>query len=133
MMNPIFHLLFQSTRMISSELNDTLKKYDLYSSQWTVLFCIHSNGPISLAEMCRYLNVEAPTITRTVGRLEQLGWVTVCQGQDRREKIVSLSEKANEQFPEIEQSVIDFEDSLLARMSHTDQQELAILLRKLGK
>lgn len=119
--------------MLSSDLNDTLKKYDLYSSQWTVLFCIHSNGAMSMAEMCKYLNVEAPTITRTVSRLEQLGWITVSQGQDRREKIVNLSQKATDQLPEIEQSVIAFEKKRLANMSAADQKKLLALLQKLGK
>lgn len=132
-MNPIFHLLFQTTRLISNELNGALKEHGLYSSQWTVLFCIHSRGAMPMADMCRYLNVEAPTITRTVGRLEELGWVTVFQGKDRREKIVHLSEKAKEQFPQIEQSIIQFESRFLAQLTEIEKQEVMDLLEKLGK
>ena len=44
-MNPLFHEVFQKTRLLSKELNLVLKEYDLFASQWTVLIlCSSTRG-----------------------------------------------------------------------------------------
>lgn len=132
-MNPLFHEIFQRSRLISKELNQVLKNYGLFSSQWSVLFCIYQQKEMTLTEIWTYLNVEAPTVTRTVNRLADLGWVDVIHGEDRREKFVSLSKKAIEAFPEIEQTIITFENQFLGKLSIPEQEQLVHLLQKLEK
>lgn len=74
---------------------------------------------MTLTAIWKYLNVEAPTITRTVARLEKLGLVRREEGADRREKIVYLTEKALQQMPAVEASVLKFE----AEMTKTSQKK----------
>jgi len=126
-------MLFQKTRLLSNELNDTLKAHNLYSSQWTVLYCVHMHGSMTMKEMTKYLNVEAPTVTRTVSRLEELGWLTVQPGKDRREKIVRLCVKAEKKLPEIEKTIVQFEAEFLEQLTEDEQGQFMILLRKLEK
>ena len=130
-MNPLFHEVFQKTRLLSKELNLVLKDYDLFATQWSVLYCVHQHEEMTLTNIWRYLNVEAPTVTRTVNRLVELGWLTMCVGKDRREKIVRLSEKAVAKFPVIETSIIQFENKLLKNLSAEEQTMLIGLLKKL--
>ena len=132
-MNPLFHEVFQKTRQLSKELNLVLKEYDLFAAQWTVLYCIHRHDEMTMTHIWKYLNVEAPTITRTVNRLEELGWLAVQAGQDRREKIVRLTAEATAKFPAIEASVIQFENRFLQGLSDEEQALLMALLRKLDK
>ncbi|MBO0586275.1 MarR family transcriptional regulator [Sporosarcina sp. E16_8] len=132
-MNPLFHEVFQKTRLLSKELNLVLKEYDLFASQWTVLYCVHRHDEMILTNIWRYLNVEAPTVTRTVSRLEELGWLTTYEGKDRREKIVRLSEEAVVKFPVIEASIIQFENEFLKDLSSEEQEILIGLLQKLDK
>lgn len=132
-MNPLFHDIFQKTRLLSKELNLVLKKYDLFSAQWTVIYCVHLHGDVTLTDIWKYLNVEAPTVTRTVNRLEALGWLTTQEGQDRREKVVRLSKDATDKFPEIEASIIQFENEFLQGLSKDEQVMLMDLLRKVKK
>ena len=132
-MNPLFHDIFQKTRLLSKELNLVLKNYDLFAAQWTVLYCIHQHGEMTLTQIWKYLNVEAPTITRTVNRLEKLGWLTTHEGKDRREKIVRLSEETIAKFPEIEASIIRFENEFLKGLLDEEQVQLIALLNKIDK
>ncbi|MCI2455296.1 MarR family winged helix-turn-helix transcriptional regulator, partial [Listeria monocytogenes] len=67
--------IHQGARLLSKKANEALAAYDLYMSQWTVLFCLDTFGPKTQKDIWTYLNVEAPTITRTVTRLEANGWV----------------------------------------------------------
>ena len=130
-MNPLFHEIYQKTRFLSKELNHVLSEYNLYASQWTVLYCIHEHGDMTLTEIWKYLNVEAPTITRTVNRLAALGWLTIDEGIDRRERIVKLSKEAAADFPDIKEAIIRFETRFLERLMEDEQAQLINLLRKM--
>lgn len=132
-MNPLFHDIFQKTRLLSKELNLVLKTYDLFAAQWTVLYCIHQHGEMTLTQIWKYLNVEAPTITRTVNRLEKLGWLTTHEGKDRREKNVRLSEETIAKFPEIEEAIIRFENEFLKGLLDEEQVQLMALLNKMDR
>ena len=130
-MNPLFHELFQKNRFLSKELNQVLKEHNLFASQWTVLYCIYQHGDMTLTEIWKYLNVEAPTITRTTNRLVELGWLTIEEGIDRRERIVQLSKKALTVLPEVETAIIRFETRFLERLTKDEQAQLISLLRKM--
>ena len=130
-MNPLFHEIFQKTRFLNKELNLVLKEHHLFASQWSVLYCIHKHGDMSLTEIWKYLNVEAPTVTRTVNRLVELGWLVIGEGADRRERIVKLSTEASRDFPDIEEAVIRFENKFLKRLSTVEQLQLMELLSKM--
>lgn len=130
-MNPLFHELFQKSRFLTNEINLTLKKHNLYASQWTVLYTIQKHGEMSLTQIWKYLNVEAPTITRTVYRLVELGWIDIRPGKDRREKIVRLSEKASQDFSDIKESILEFEDRMVKSFTKEEETIFIELLRKM--
>ncbi|MGG0654916.1 MarR family winged helix-turn-helix transcriptional regulator [Rummeliibacillus pycnus] len=130
-MNIIFHEIFQTTRKFTNSLNDVLKDYGLYNSQWTILYTVYRHKTMTLTEIWKYLNVEAPTVTRTVSRLEQLGWLVRQEGEDRRSRIITLSEQGLEKYPAVEAAVMQFENSLAKDLSTEEQQMFLSLLQKL--
>ncbi|RDI42244.1 MarR family winged helix-turn-helix transcriptional regulator [Falsibacillus pallidus] len=117
-----FHQLHQLTRYLSKALNDKLAVHGIYSSQWTILYRLKQIDRCTQAELAHYLGVEAPTITRTLARLESFGWIERSPGKDKREKVVSLTDKALQAFPEWVQSVREFEAEMLKDVSE-DQQK----------
>lgn len=131
MLNQLFHLFFQQNRYLVNKLNEVLKPHGLYSSQWSILFLLHQNGPMSLTAIWKYLNVEAPTVTRTVNRLESLGWVERLGALDKREKMIFLTKKGVEQFPPIEAAVRSFEQEIEKKLSQEDQELLKGILKKI--
>ncbi|MBU7594247.1 MarR family winged helix-turn-helix transcriptional regulator [Metabacillus halosaccharovorans] len=126
-------MLYQQTRHMTKEVNEYLQKHGLYSSQWSILYCLKSNGPMTQSDIWRYLNVEAPTITRTLVKLEESGWVKRTPGSDKRERLVSLTEKALDLLPAVEQDVKNFEQIMVANLKDDEQELLYTLLKKLGK
>lgn len=131
--NKLFHMLYQQTRHMTKEVNEYLQKHGLYSSQWSILYCLKSNGPMTQSDIWRYLNVEAPTITRTLVKLEESGWVKRTPGSDKRERLVSLTEKALDLLPEVEKDIKNFEQTMVANLKDDEQELLYTLLKKLGK
>lgn len=128
----LFHEIHQKSRLSAKEVNEVLKEFKLYSSQWSILFCLKQFGAMTQKEIWQYLNVEAPTVTRTVMRLEESGWIVRREGVDKRERIVHLSEHAEELVPKIEQRVVEMEERLLSNLSEEEQQQLVALMSKIG-
>lgn len=89
----LIHQINQSARLIAKKANEQLEPFYFYSSQWSVLYCLRTIGPMTQKEIWSYLNVEAPTVTRTIKRLEENGWVQRRQGEDKRENLLSSQKK----------------------------------------
>ncbi|TLS37185.1 MarR family winged helix-turn-helix transcriptional regulator [Pseudalkalibacillus caeni] len=130
--NKTFHEVHQIARLSSKVANDCLKEYGLYHAQWSILYCLMKNGQMIQTDIWRYLNVEAPTVTRTLTRLEESGWVVRKHGRDKRERLVELTDKAKELLPEIEKNVQRAEKRLLEKLTETEQLQLINLLKKIN-
>ncbi|NRY63254.1 MarR family winged helix-turn-helix transcriptional regulator [Clostridium beijerinckii] len=84
-------------------------------------------------ELCKYLDVEAPTITRTLTRMEEMGLVIRNDGKDKRERVIKLTEKAYEMFPKWREAAQDLE---IEAINNIDKDELEIfnsILEKMMK
>ncbi|MCW4642367.1 MarR family transcriptional regulator [Bacillus safensis] len=126
------HQIHQGARLLSKKANEALAAYDLYMSQWTVLFCLDAFGPKTQKDIWTYLNVEAPTITRTVTRLEANGWVKRVQGKDKRENLIVMTDDAKARFEEIKRTMEQFEEECLSDFTYEEKQLLHTLLHKLS-
>jgi len=122
------HLLFQTTRAISQGVNQTLAKYGLYSSEWSIIVAIKVTGPISQIALANYLNIEPPAISRTLKKLEKKGFVERNSANDRREKKVFLTEKALSQYIIWEEAIDNHRHSILIDLSEEKQREIDVLL-----
>ena len=132
MQSLLFHEIHQKSRLSIKEVNEALKTFNLYSSQWSILFCLKKFGSMTQKEIWQYLNVEAPTITRTVARLEESGWIERKEGTDKRERIVYLSERAEKMVPKIEKRILEVEENLVSPLAEEEQAQLIALLKKIG-
>ncbi|MEH6954643.1 MarR family winged helix-turn-helix transcriptional regulator [Neobacillus drentensis] len=120
----LFHTLHQLSRHLTNTLNDALKPLGLYGSQWSVIFVLKSKGSLTQKELCEYLFVEAPPMTRTIQRLVKQGYVLQVPGKDKREKLIQLTDVALKMFPEWEKTVVETNHSLMKHFSETSQDEL---------
>lgn len=133
MKNLVFHEMHQKARLSNKEVNEALKDYGLYSAQWSILFCLKRFGIMTQTEIWQYLNVEAPTVTRTLMKLEQRNFIIRKEGKDKRERIVELTDEAKSLIPKIEGKIAEVECRLLQSLSDDEVNELTRLLKKLGK
>ncbi|WP_251549912.1 MarR family winged helix-turn-helix transcriptional regulator [Neobacillus muris] len=123
----LFHTLHQLSRHLTNKLNEALKPAGLYSSQWAVIYVLKTKGSITQKELCDYLSVEAPPMTRTIQRLVKQGYVRQQTGQDKREKHVQLTDEALAQYPEWEKIVSEVNNRLLSQFPESSQKELLYL------
>lgn len=125
-----FHQQAQFTRSFKKKLNEKLASAGLFHSQWLVIYCIKKQQPVTLVEISNYLDVEKPTISRTVKRLVEQGFIEDVPSDDKRERRIRLSLKGQESFCSAQKIVTDFEAELMKDISDTD---LTTALRTIEK
>lgn len=124
------HNVNQLARSFTKKLNEKISPIGLYSSQWGIVLYLHKKKRCTQIELCKYLEVEAPTITRTLARMEDMGIVIRTEGKDKREKHIELTEKAYEEFPVWYEAATSVE---LEAIRNISQEELDIFNNVLGK
>ncbi|UOQ95388.1 MarR family transcriptional regulator [Halobacillus shinanisalinarum] len=127
----LLHLLNQQVRTLNKQVNEKLKDHELYFSQWSILYCLFKNGPMTQTAIWQYLNVEAPTVTRTITRLEQNGWVLREPGPDKRERIIKITEASQAKVEQLVEVIRTYEENLIG-LTEQEEEQLRLLLNKLG-
>lgn len=129
-MNLYGHKVNQLARNFTKKLNEKISPLGLYSSQWGITLYLYEKKQCTQIELCKYLGVEAPTITRTLTRMEEMGLVIRTEGKDKRERLIKLTEKAYEMFPKWHEAARDLE---VEAISNIDKDELEIFNNVLEK
>ncbi|WP_096270162.1 MarR family winged helix-turn-helix transcriptional regulator [Paucisalibacillus globulus] len=127
----LLHLLNQRVRYINKKLNERLQEHGLYNSQCSIMYYLYKNGTKTQKEIMNYFHVNAPTITRTVKRMEENGWVSRVEGQDRRERYIELTKEAKEKYKEIENTVSIHDEEILINLSEKEKEALFEMLLKI--
>lgn len=109
-------------RPFESQLNQELGKHGLHRAQWTILYYLVNEGPSTLVELAHYQRVEKPTMTRTVSRLEELGYVNHIPGKDRREKRMQLTAEGTKVYKKVRVTIDKFEQEILEGIPEDTQQ-----------
>lgn len=128
----IFHLLQQKNRYIKKRMDSGLSGFQLFLSQWSILYCLDQFGPMTQTAIKDYLHVEAPTVTRTIEKLEKNGWVTRQSGQDKRARIIEISDAGKKDLEDIATQVGKMETELLDQFSDEEKTTLYHLLQKIN-
>ncbi|WP_453990717.1 MarR family winged helix-turn-helix transcriptional regulator [Bacillus nitroreducens] len=126
----LFHAVHQLSRQLTKHVNETLEPFGLFSAQWSVLFVLKTKGTMSQSELCEYLSVEAPPMTRNIQKLVKLNLVRQVQGSDKRTKQIELTEKALAEYPKWEQAIIRMNKRLVREFPPELQDQLHNLLNK---
>ncbi|MFT4415583.1 MarR family winged helix-turn-helix transcriptional regulator [Fredinandcohnia humi] len=111
-------------RPFENRLNTELSKHQLYRAQWSILYYIVNFGAPTLVELSQYLGVEKPTVTRTITKLEDLGYVEQMPGKDKREKRMQLTSLGKQVYVNVRVAVNEFEQEILKGVTEKEQLEV---------
>lgn len=132
-MQGFFQRFITLYRPIITELNELLSRYELSYSLWEVIFYIKNNGPSVLVDISNYYNVEKPSITRRVHRLEEMNIVEEIPGRDKREKLIQLTNKGEEIYQACRQKITELEYSVMKGIPLEEQIATFEVLPKIKK
>lgn len=106
-----------------------LKRYNLTFAQSRVFAYLQEKGGMATQkEIEVFLDVSHPTVVGIVSRMEQNGYVTCRQDEDKRNKNVKLTSKAQSLGMDMEQHMSENEKHLLAPLNEKEAEQLKQML-----
>lgn len=114
---------------LKAKADAALTRYGLTYAQSRVFAFLNSrDGQATQKEIELFLNVAHPTVVGIVSRMQQNGYVTCWQDEDRRNKNVKLTQKAEAIGIDMEQHILETEKDLLSPLSVEDAARLKEML-----
>ena len=99
-----FHQNLQFSRLFTKKLNEQLIAIGLISFTMGDCLLFKAIWDQHIVEISQYLDVEKPTVSRTVDRLEKAELIEKIPSKDKRERRIQLTKKALTVFHEANSS-----------------------------
>ncbi|MFI3378400.1 MarR family transcriptional regulator [Mammaliicoccus sciuri] len=133
--NQVCFSAYNVSRLFAQFYEKELKSFGLTYSQYLVLLSLWEENPQTLHSIGHKLDLSSNTLTPLLKRLEQSGWVTRQKSdQDKRQLIVSLTQKGKEQkqpiYDAISKCVSEEMDLELYKQTKDIMDQLETTLRK---
>lgn len=120
----------QAARSMRTALSRSLAESGLYAGQDGVILALADEDGLTAGQLAARLCVKAPTMTRTISRMEAQGFLERRgDGADGRLTKVFLAEAGNASIEQISRSVADCSTRALGDFSDKEVKTLLRLLR----
>jgi DNA-binding MarR family transcriptional regulator len=86
----------RASRILTQAYNDALRPVGLVSNQFTLLVAINLMGATAIGTLAQELFTDQTTLTRNLKILATKGLIKIEAGEDRRVRIVSLTDRGGE-------------------------------------
>jgi DNA-binding MarR family transcriptional regulator len=114
-----------------SSLEKTLKEHEISVTEWSVLMSLLNGDAINVAELSRFIEVDKASISRTVSRLEERGFVSRKPGEDRRSLSLILTRTGQTIAKKLAKKSQDNEESFMESLSNQERVALKKVIKKL--
>lgn len=85
-----------SARALSQLYDQALRPLGIRVTQFSMLVAIEAAGPVTFQKLAELLALDQTTMPRALRVLEKAGWVRIEPGEDKRERLVSLTERGGD-------------------------------------
>ena len=109
-------------------LSALVAPYELSNSNWSLLNFLHEEQVATTSQIAKYWDVEKPTVSANVKTLMKLELVQTKQGEDKREKYLSLTEKGEKLHEIISPEIKNLQKHLLNVLTEQQKGELLQVL-----
>ncbi len=92
--------LRKATRVVTQLYDDRMRSSGLRGTQFALLVHAHAMGPVALTKLAEAMVTDRTTLARNLEPLEKNGFIEVEDGEDRRTRIVDITEKGRAKLAE---------------------------------
>ncbi len=120
----------QAARSMRTALSHSLAESGLYAGQDGVILALAQEGSLTPGQIAQKLGVKAPTMTRTIGRMEAQGFVERSgDEEDGRVTLVKLTEAGLKSVDHINDSIATCSERAISGFSAKDIRNVVRLLK----
>src|SRR5258706_10317271 len=94
------NVLRQASRAVSRLYDEELRGVGLRTTQFSLLRVLARAGEVRQGDLGGLAHLDETTLTRNLRRLVAAGWVSVRRGDDRREKLVTITKAGTAKLAE---------------------------------
>ena len=84
--------LRRTSRAVSRLYDEELRSVGLRTTQYSLLHVLARAGQVRQGDLSGLTSLDETTLTRNLRPLEKRGWVAIRAGEDRREKLVTITD-----------------------------------------
>jgi len=88
----------RASRVLTQHYENALRPLGLRATQFTLLQALSLAGEVSQGTLGEILAIDSTTLTRTLAITERRGWIASRPGEDRRERLLSLSKAGKAEY-----------------------------------
>jgi DNA-binding MarR family transcriptional regulator len=122
-----------ATRVVSRMYDDQISAAGVRGTQFTLLMVLSHTGPIRQGEIADVMLADATTLSRTLQPLEREGWIASSEGEDRRERVWSITGLGRKKLDAARGSWTKAQGQLRAGLTADEWETLAALLAKVSR
>jgi len=114
----------RASRVLTQHYEAALRPLGLRATQFTLMQALSFAGEISQGKLGEILAIDSTTLTRTLTIMERRGWIASRSGEDRRERLLSLSKAGKAEYNRALPYWENVQQELRAQFGNTRWNEL---------
>lgn len=129
-------LYFELKKMMKNNFyrsRKVIEEYGLYVGQPQFLFTLYKEEGLRQKDIAERLEIQAPTVTVTVKRLEKSGFITKCVDEEnKRVSRLYLTEKGRKACEELKDVMRGVHDQIFSVLTEEEKNKFKELLIKIN-
>ena len=119
-----------AAKLSKANMDARVSRYDVTPAQTHVLLYLQQHGGrVPQHELAEFLRVKPSTVNGVLDRMEEKGLVRrSVSGSDARRRLITLTEKGEEEQTAFQQSYLDAEEAMVRGFSQEERETLLRLL-----
>jgi DNA-binding MarR family transcriptional regulator len=123
--------LRQASRAVSRLYDEELRGVGLRTTQYSLLSVLARAGPVRQGDLSGLTSLDETTLTRNLRPLLDARWIVVRSGDDRREKLVTITKAGTAKLAEARPAWERAQTRMRARLSEEARQRLLAILQEI--
>tara|TARA_R110000868_G_scaffold6363_7_gene36116 strand:+ start:8775 stop:9254 length:480 start_codon:yes stop_codon:yes gene_type:complete len=122
----------RASRAVTQFYDDIMAPSGIKATQFTMLGAVALMGPASVTRLAAHLALDRTTLTRNLKVLADQGLVSIAAGDDKRERVVSLTEQGRAAIDRATPVWHEAQDALTARFGEDRWRRMIEDMNDLG-
>jgi len=122
-----------AARAVSRLYDGRISRSGVPGPQFTLLMILSSAGPIRQGEIAQIMLADATTLSRTLQPLEREGWIASEHGEDRRQRLWSITAAGRRKLDTAQKRWSEAQASLREGLTEAEWTTLHTLLAKVSR
>lgn len=127
----IFRHVTKTSRAVAALYNEAFDASGMTGHQFNLMMTLHRAGPLTVGALARLVGMDSSTVPRAVGPLVKQSLVTIATGEDRRERIITLTAAGERRLAAAAPAWATVQKRLIEHIGEASWQQMVVALKSI--